>query len=100
MRPVREAIRVQRQRAVLDSLAAHELAAGVVNRLVGHDVRMVVRYGNRLRIEIERAWTERADHEIVALERLMNRRRQVKSSHARLEIFNIERPGIVVAIPP
>src|SRR5256885_11261606 len=37
-------IRVQRQRTVLDSLAAHELAAGVINRLVGHDVRMVVRY--------------------------------------------------------
>src|SRR5690349_14413198 len=29
----------------------------------------------------------------------MNRRRQVEPAHPRLEIMNVERPGIVIAVP-
>src|SRR5258708_4998292 len=96
MGPVREAVRMQRQRPVLDALAAHELAAGVINRFVGHHIGMVVRHGDRLRIEIEWPRAERADHEIVALEGLVHWRRQVKSAHTRLEVFDVDRPWIVV----
>src|SRR5438477_1030509 len=97
---VRKSVRMQGEGAVLDPLAAHELAAGVIDRLIRHHVRMVVRNRHRLRIEIEGTRAERADHEIVTLESLMNRRRQVETPHARLEIFNVDRPGVVVTVPP
>src|ERR1700680_1650241 len=100
MRSMRKTVRVKRQRAVLDSFSAHELARGVINRFVRHDIGVVVRHGNGLRIEIERPWTKRAHHKVIALESLMYRWREVKSSHPWLEVFDVDRPGIVVAIPP
>src|ERR1041384_8031058 len=36
---------------------------------------------------------------MIALERLMHRGRQVESPHARLKILDIERPGIIEAVP-
>ena len=99
VRAVRHAVGVQRDRAVLDALAAHELGAGVVDHLVRHHVRVVVGHRHRVRIEVERPRAERADDEAVALERLVHRRRQVHAPDARLEVVDAERPRIVVAVP-
>ena len=99
MRAVRHAVGVQRHRSVLDALPAHELRACVVDHLVRHHVRVVVRHGHRVRIEVERPRAERADDEVVALERLVHRRRQVDAADARLEIVDAERPRVVVAVP-
>src|SRR5436190_11540672 len=96
---VRKSVRMQREGAVLDPLAAHELAARVIDRLVRHHVRMIVRNRYRLRIEIERPRTERAHNEPVAFKCLMHRRRKVKSPDSRLEILDVDRPRIVVAVP-
>src|ERR1700680_1682777 len=100
MRSMRKTVRVKRQRAVLDSFSAHELARGVINRFVRHDIGVVVRHGHSLRIEIERPWTKRAHHKVIALEGLMYRRRAMKPTPARLEVFDVDGPRIVVAIPP
>ena len=99
VRAVRDAVGVQRDRAVLDPLAAHELGAGVVDHLVGHHVGVVVRNRHRRRIEVVGARAERADDEPVALEGLVHGRRQVDAAHARLEVVDAEGPGVVEAVP-
>ena len=43
--------------------------------------------------------TERADHEAVALEGLVHRRRLVDAADDRLEVVDVEDPGIEVAVP-
>ena len=99
MRAVRQPVGMVRDRAVLDALAAHELARRVEEHLVGIDVAVVVRRRHGLRIEVVRARAERADHEAVALERLVHRRRLVDAPDDRLEVVDVERPRIEVAVP-
>ena len=100
MRAVRDAVGMQRDRAELDPLPAHELARGVVEHLVRVDVAVVVRRGHRLGMEIVRPRAERADDEAVALEGLVHRRRLVHAPDDRLEVVDVERPGIELAVPP
>src|SRR5437867_2852475 len=99
MRPVRDAVGMVRDAPELDSLSAHELARRIVEHFVGIDVAVVVRSGHRLGIEIVWPRTERADHEAVTLERLMYGRGLVHAADDRLEVIDVEGPGIEVAIP-
>src|SRR6185503_21015722 len=100
MRAVRNAVRMMRDAAELDALATHELAPGVVEHFVRIDVAVVIwrRYGFRIEVVWSRA--ERADDEAVALEGLVHRRRLMHAPDDRLEVVDVERPGIEVAIPP
>src|SRR5688500_16834626 len=50
-------------------------------------------------MEVVGPGTEAADHESVALEGLMYRRRLVHSSHDGLEVVDVEGPGIEVPVP-
>ena len=43
---------------------------------------------------------KRADNEIVALKSLVSRRRLVNTTRDRLEISDIEDPGIKITVPP
>src|SRR5260221_1972389 len=99
MRTVRNAVRMQRDRAELDALPAHEFARRVVEPLVRIHVAVVVRRRNGFRMEIVGARTEGAHHEAVALKRLMHRRRLVHASYDWLEVHDVERPGIELAVP-
>src|SRR6266576_4534934 len=99
MGTMRNSIRVVRDAAELDSLAAHELARRVVKHFVGVDVAVIVRRRNRFRMEIIGTWTERANHESITLEGLMNRRRLVNAPDDRLEIADVERPWIEISVP-
>ncbi len=89
-----------RDRPVLDSLPAHELAGGVEQHLIGVHVAVVVRRGDRLGVEIVRARAERADDEPVPLEGLVDRRRLMHAADDRLEVVDVERPGIELTVPP
>ena len=60
---------------------------------------MVVRDRHRLRVEVELARAERADHEVPALEGLVRGRRLVDSPRDRLEVVDRERPRVEVAVP-
>src|SRR5262249_33539226 len=60
---------------------------------------VVVRRRHRLGVEVVRARTERADDEAVALERLVHRRRLMNAPDDRLEVVDVERPGIEVSVP-
>ena len=86
-------------RAVLDSLAAHELARRVEQHLVAVDVAVIVRRRDRVRVEVVGPRTERADHKAIALKRLVHRRRLVNPSDDRLEIVDAEGPRIEVPVP-
>ena len=63
VRAVRDAARVQRERRLLDAAAAAELAADVVQHLVGLHVRVGVRHLDRVGMRVEQPRGERADHE-------------------------------------
>src|SRR5690349_20047070 len=88
-----------RHAAVLDALAAHELARRVEQHFVRVHVAVVVRRRDRLRIEVVGPRAERADHETIALERLMDRRRLVNAADDRLEVVDVEDPRVEVAVP-
>src|SRR5690349_10386124 len=85
LRTMRQTIGMQRDRAVFDSLAAHELRIRVIDHFVRHDVRMTVRCGHGLGVEIEWTRTKRTHNEAVALKCLMSGRWQVEPSDARFE---------------
>src|SRR6185437_15952805 len=97
MRPVWQTVRVVRNRAELDSLARHEFAGRVVQHLVRVHVGVVVRSRYRFRMEVIRTRAERADHETVALERLVHGRWLVYASNDRLEVHDVERPRIEIS---
>ena len=59
----------------------------------------MVRDRHRERVEVELARAERADHEVLALERLVRGRRLVDAAGDRLEVVDRERPRIEVAVP-
>src|SRR6478672_5407227 len=100
MRPVRNAVGVQRDRPELDPLPAHELARRIVEHLVRVHVAVVVRRGHGFRMEVVRPRTERADDEAVALEGLVHRGRLVHATDDRLEVVDVERPRVELAVPP
>src|SRR4051794_8740195 len=71
MRTVRDSVGMMGNAAELDTFPAHELAGGVVEHLVRVHVAVVVRRRHRLGMEVVRPRAEAADHEAVALERLV-----------------------------
>src|SRR6478672_7490655 len=99
MWPMRKPVGVVRDATILDALSAHELARGVEQDLVRVHVAVIVRRGDRLRIEVVWPRAERADHEAIALERLMDRRGLMDPTNDRLEVVDAEDPRIEVAIP-
>ncbi len=99
LRPVRQAARVQGDHPDVHALARAELAVDVVDGLLGLDVRVVVGQRDRLRVVVELARAERADHEVLALEGLVHRRRHVDAAGDRLEVVGVERVRVDVAVP-
>ncbi len=91
---------MQRDRPDVDALARAELPVDVVDDLLGLQVRVVVGEGDRLRVPVQPARAERADHEVRALERLVDRRRLVQPAGLRLEVRDVERVRVHVAVPP
>jgi hypothetical protein len=60
---------------------------------------MVVGSGDSIGVVVEQARHERADHEVISLEGLVNGRRLVQAAGDRLEVVDTEGPWIEVAIP-
>src|SRR5579863_4617508 len=54
---------------------------------------------DRLGIPVELAWHERADHQVVRLKRLMDRRRHMETTRARLEVVDVERHRVDRPVP-
>ncbi len=99
MRAVGDAGGVHGQRAIGDALAAHEFVVGVEQHFVAHHVRVVVRCGDGVRVEVEQPRDERAHHEAVGRERLMHRRGLMQRPGDRLEVVNRKRERIIAAVP-
>src|SRR5215218_5781175 len=83
----------------LDALPTHELARRVVEHFVRVHVAVIVWSRHCLRVEVVRSGAEAADHEPIALECLVDRRRLVHPSYDRLEVVDVESPGIEVPVP-
>ncbi|KFK22380.1 hypothetical protein AALP_AAs73115U000100, partial [Arabis alpina] len=100
-RPVGVAARVQRDRPDPDARALARLvvAADVEHDLVGVDVGVVVGHRDRLRVVVDLARAERADHEAARLEDLVHRRRLVDLAGDRHEVLDVERVGVEAAVP-
>src|SRR6059058_786976 len=90
---------MERDRADLDALARSEVAGDAIDHLLRLQVRMVIRDRYRQRVEVELAWTERTDNEVLALEGLVRGRRLVDAAGDRLEVVDRESPRIEVAVP-
>jgi hypothetical protein len=71
---------------------------GVVQHFVRVDVAVVVRRG-RPRMEVVRPRAERAHDEAIALERSDAPAAAVHAADDRLEVVDVERPGIELAVP-
>src|SRR5438552_9792056 len=99
MWPVRNASRVQREGGAFDAATAAEVAVDVVEHFVAVDVAVVVGDGDRQRVVVELAWYEGADDEVWSLEGLMHRWWLMDAARDRLEVGNIEDPGVLVAVP-
>ena len=90
LRSMRQSADMVCERALADPASCRVVALDVVQHLVRVEVAVVVREHDRLGVPVELARHERADHDVVGLERLMDRRRHVKASGARLEIVDVE----------
>ena len=99
VRPVRDACRVNGERADVHSPAAHEVAGDVVDDFVGVDVGVVVRGRDRERVVVELAGYEAADDEVAWLEGQVHRRGLVDPAGDRLEVLDVEGKGPQVAVP-
>jgi hypothetical protein len=102
LRAVYETRRMVRDRSDPDagSGAAHEVACRIEQHLVAVDVGVVVRHLHRLRMEVEVARNERADHETRALEGLVHGRRLVDEPDDRLEVVDRQCVRPQTAVPP
>ena len=91
-----------RDRADVDARALARLvvAADVEHHLVGVDVGVVVGHRDRLLVVVDLARAEVADHEVVALEDLVHRRRLVHLAGDRHEVLDVERVGVEAPVPP
>ena len=81
------------------ALAGLVVAADVEHHLVAVDVRVVVRHRDRQRVVVDLARQEVADHEVVALEDLVHRRRLVHLAGDRHVVVDVERVGVEAAVP-
>src|SRR5262249_14364133 len=99
LRPVRKPGGMERDGADRDPLARAEVAGDVIDHLLRLEIRVVVRDGDRLRVEVQLAWTEGADHEVLPLEGLVRGGRLVDPPGDRLEVVDRERPRVEEAVP-
>src|SRR5439155_12887404 len=99
MRAVRNAARMQRDRAALDSAARAKIPAHIKQYLVGFDVVVHPWNLDRFGMRIEHARRERADHVATDLERLMDRRRLMDRACNRLEVLGVEGERIEITVP-
>ena len=101
LRTVRVAAGVQGDRADVDARALARLVvtADVEHDLVAVDVGVVVRHRHRQRVVVDLARQEVADHEVVALEDLVHRRRLVDLAGDRHVVVDVERVGVEAAVP-
>src|SRR5579864_4890522 len=99
LRTVREAADVMRERALADPASRCVVSLDVVQHLIGIEVAVVVRQVDRLWVPVELARYERADHEVLRLERLMNGRRHVKATGARFEVVDVEGHRVDRSVP-
>ncbi len=100
VRAVRDALGVQAHRPDVDAPARLVVALHVVEHLVGVEVRVVVGHRHRFRVEVEHPRAEGADHEVVTLERLVDRRRHVELADDRREVVDVEDVRVVAPVPP
>ena len=98
---MRDAGRMDGERADVDPAAAHEVAGHVVDDLVTVDVRVVVRgRDGGGGVVVELAGHEAADHVVAGLEREMDRRGLVEVlAGDRLEVGDVEGEGPEVPVP-
>src|SRR5262245_58029272 len=98
-RPGRPPRRMERDGLQLDPLPRSELTGDVVDHLLGLQVRVMVwqRHGHRVVVQL--AGAERADDEAGALEGLVHRRGLVDAPGDRLEVVDVERVRVDVAVP-
>ena len=99
MRTVRNAARMERDRAGFDAFARTEIAAHIKEHFVRFDVVVHPRDLDRFGMIIEQARREGADDVAANLERLMDRRRLMHRAGDRLEVLRVEGEGINVAVP-
>src|SRR5262245_15959061 len=99
LRPVRQARRMERDGLQLDPLPRSELTGDVVDHRLGLQVRVMVwqRHGHGVVVQL--AGAERADDEAGALEGLVHRRGLVHAPRDRLEVVDVERVRVDVAVP-
>ena len=90
---------MQRDRPDVDALARAELPVDVVDHLLRLQVGVVVGQRDRHRVPVEHARAERADHEVRPLEVLVRRRRLVQPARLGLEVGDVERVRVDVAVP-
>src|SRR5947207_15990051 len=99
MRAVRDAARMQRDRAALNTAARSEISAHIKQDLIRLHVVVHPRNFHGLRMGIEEARCECANDVTTNLKRLMNRRRLMHRAGDRLEILGVERERIEITIP-
>src|SRR5579884_444156 len=90
---------VQCEGGAFDAATAAEVAVDVVEHFVAVDVAVVVRDGDRQRVVVELAWHKRADDEVGSLERLMHGWWLMDTTRDRLEVGDVEDPGVLAAVP-
>src|SRR5438132_2312574 len=91
--------RVQRDRRTFNTAPAAEVTIDVVQHLFAVESAMVIRDRYREWMVVQVARHKRADDKIRSLEGLVHGRRLVDASGDRLEVSNIEDPGVFAAVP-
>ncbi len=99
MRAVGDARRVEADRALVDPLAAGEIAIDIKEDLVHVDGGMAIGTGDRPLGVVYLARHKGADDKLVAREIRVNRRRQMDLSGARLVVVDVEGEGVGTTIP-
>ena len=90
---------MQTKGALFDAAPGLVVAFDVVQHFVAVEIAVVVWHHDRLGVEVQDAWAERADDEVMPFECLMHRRWQVVLPDDRREVIDIEAVLVVAAIP-
>ncbi len=99
LRAVRRAGGVQRDGALFDAAARHEVPRRVVDDLVAVDRCVIVRRRNRERMIVEHARREQDERRARRVPDLVRRRRLVQLAGDRRVLVGVERERIAVAVP-
>ena len=87
------------ERPLADAPSRRVVTVDVVEDFVGFDVAVVIRQEVGFGIPIQFARHKTADHRVMNLEGLMNRRGHVEAAGTGFEVVNVERHGIDGAVP-